>query len=351
MSDGAARLGKAEFLAQAGWGDAAVSRLAGDASNRRYDRVRRPCGARAVLMDAPAARGEDIGVFLAFTGWLRAQGFSAPKILHADIANGWALIEDLGDALYARVCAERPEAEPELYAAAVDLLSMLHDSPPPARATGGGAAVDVAPYDEPALEREAMLALDWWRAGVLGRAPEPALAAEYGRLVLDACAGAAGDRRALVLRDYHAENLIWLPDRRGAARVGLLDYQDALIGSPAYDLVSLLEDARRDTSTALREDMIARYAAARGLDAAGREAFAAAYAALGAQRNLKIIGIFARLRLRDGKAGYLSLIPRVWAHLERDLAHPRLSALAAFVRAEIPAPTPERLETLRGAGA
>ncbi len=340
---------KRRFLTDAGWGAAKLSLLAGDASNRRYERLTNgPGGAHAVLMDAPTERGEDISIFLAFTGHLVAHGLSAPTIIAADIPAGFAIIEDLGDDLYARVAAANPALEAPLYEAAVDLLAEIHRDPPPVAVSGAGATVTVAPYDQSVLQREAMLALDWWRAGVRGDAPDDQLATDCIALVADACAVVAEDRRALVLRDYHAENLLWLPDRAGLRRVGLLDYQDALAGAPAYDLVSLLEDARRDTSDDLRRAMIARYVDVTDADA---DAFAAAYAALGAQRNLKIIGIFARLWLRDAKPAYLSMIPRVWDHLQRDLSHPSLAGLAAFVRSEIPAPSDDALAVVKAARA
>lgn len=338
----------AAFLAEAGWAGAAVEPLAGDASPRRYFRLRRPDGTPAVLMDAPAARGEDIGPFLALTRWLRAEGFSAPEPLHADPAAGLLLLEDLGDALYARVASASPAEEPALYARAVDLLAALAARPAPARA---GAAHAVAPYDRPTLLREARLATDWYLAGATGAAPPPDLLAEFEALLAAACAPVEGTTACLVLRDYHALNLIWLPDRPGLAAVGLLDYQDALRGHPAYDLVSLLEDARRDLAPGLAEAMLARHLAATGAEP---EAFRTAFAALGAQRNLKIIGIFARLRLRDGKPQYLRLIPRVWGHLAADLAHPALAPLAAFVRRHLPPPGPAVLARLAagpGAGA
>ncbi len=336
---------KSTFLRSAGWGRAILSPLAGDASNRRYERLTNGPGRRnAVLMDAPAERGEDISVFLAFTGLLRDLGYSAPEVLEADVPSGLALIEDLGDALYARVAAATPEMETPLYEAATDLLAALHTAPPPRLATGSGASVAIQPYDSAVLRREARLALNWWRLGVTGQAPGNDLVTEYDALIVDACANAEGDRSALVLRDYHAENLLWLPGRVGHRKVGLLDYQDALLGAPAYDLVSLLEDARRDTNADLREAMQARYIRAAGVD---NDAFRATYAALGAQRNLKIIGIFARLHLRDGKPAYLDLIPRVWDHLQRDLAHPALSPLAEFVAQHIPLPTRNTLAQVR----
>jgi len=340
---------KSTFLRAAGWGDAIVSPLAGDASNRRYERLSNgPGGRHAVLMDAPAERGEDISIFLAFTGLLRDKGLSAPEVLEADIAAGFAIIEDLGDALYARVAATSPEAETPIYGAAVDLLAVMHAAPSPTVAKGSGATVTIQPYDDAVLRREARLALDWWRKGVTGAAPANDLVAEYDALIAAVCADVERDRSALVLRDYHAENLLWLPDRTDHQRVGLLDYQDALLGAPAYDLVSLLEDARRDTSAELREAMLSRYIARSGVDGAE---FRAAYAAFGAQRNLKIIGIFARLYLRDGKPAYLDLIPRVWDHLQRDLTHPALSSLADFVARGLPAPTSDALARIRAAEA
>ncbi len=340
---------RAHFLRASGWGGARVAPLAGDASPRRYLRLTQgPGGAGAVLMDADPATGEDVRPFAALTGWLRDEGFSAPALLAAEPAAGFLLLEDLGDALFSRVCAGEPAGEPALYAAAIDLLIALRGLTPPERVSAQGCAHAVPPYDAPTLLREARLATDWWAQGSGAALSHDALA-EFDALIGAACARVAQQAGALALRDFHAENLVWLPQRSGVARVGLLDYQDALRGAPAYDLVSLLEDARRDTAPALRAAMRARYrAAARAVDPGfDAEAFAADAAVLAAQRNLKIVGIFARLALRDGKPGYLALIPRVWAHLRRDLAHPALRALAAFVGARIPEPTPERLARLR----
>lgn len=332
---------RAGFLVAAGWGGTSAVPLAGDASNRRYFRL---AGARsAVLMDA-APPLEDVRPFLAVTDWLRGRGLSAPEVLAADREAGFLLLEDLGDALYARVAADRPAAEAELYAAAVDLLAD-HAGPPPERLGD----TPVQPYNAAELLREARLALDWYLAGATGRPASADLAADWDAALLAALGPAVAARDVLVLRDYHAENLIWLPERAGAARVGLLDYQDALAGHPAYDLVSLLEDARRDTAAALRAAMLARFLARRpDLDP---EAFRAAHAALGAQRNLKILGIFARLCLRDGKARYPALLPRVWDHLRRDLAHPVCAGLARLVARHLPAPEPGLLARLAaGAG-
>jgi aminoglycoside/choline kinase family phosphotransferase len=328
----------AGFLDAAGWGDATIAPLAGDASNRRYLRLARG-RETAVLMDAASERGEDIRPFLAVTDWLRAHGLSAPRPMAADAGTGLLLLEDLGDDLFVRHAARHPAEERTLYAVAVDLLTALAASPPAARIGSSSATMLLGAYDEAVLAREAALFTGWWLPAV--SAVSSGMASDFAGLVGAATAAVAEARDVLVLRDYHAENLLWLPARAGAARVGLLDYQDALAGHAAYDLVSLLEDARRDTAPELQAAMLARYLDARpDLDP---EAFRAAYAALGAQRNLKIIGIFARLARRDGKSRYLALIPRVWRHLQRDLSHPALAPLADWIARHAPAPEPDVL--------
>ena len=337
---------KIEFLEDAGWEKALRQHLAGDASNRRYERLRNgPYGADAVLMDAPPEKGEDLFPFLAVGAALRAYGYSAPETIVADLSKGFALIEDLGDDLFARVCVSQPRAEERLYAAAVDLLSELVATPAPSELVWEDDRAPLKPYDKGAFCRESLLAAEWWRPAATGVETPDDLLAEFTHLISAATADTAAS--VLVLRDYHAENLLWLPERAGLRQVGLLDYQDALAGSPAYDLVSLLEDARRDTTPELREAMITRFL--ERSPALEAEAFRRDYAALGAQRNLKIVGIFARLWLRDGKDGYLAMIPRVWAHLMRDLEHPAMSGLRAFVDRWIPTPTPEALATVRAA--
>lgn len=310
-------------------------------------RLRAADGRTAMLMDAAPARGEDVRPFAALTGWLRGRGFSAPAVEAADLDVGFLLLEDLGDALFSACAAAEPALEPTLYGAAVDLLAALHAEPPPPEAVLTApveARAPLAAYDLDAHLAEARLYLDWWATG-LGRAPSSADRAAFDQAVAEALGPAAAAREAACLRDYHAENLIWLPTREGVARVGLLDYQDARAGHPAYDLMSLLEDARRDVPPELAEAMIIAYAARAGV--ADLEAFRAAYAALAAVRNLKIIGIFARLWLRDGKNRYLSLFRRVEAHLRRDLAHPTLHALRAVVEALAPAPSDETIAAIR----
>lgn len=327
----------AAFLAAAGWGDAARAPLAGDASFRRYERLRGPAGS-AVLMDAPPDAGEDCRPFVAIGAHLRRLGFSAPAVLAADLIEGFLLLEDLGDDLYARVLSAGGD-EAALYAEAVDLLDALHAEPAPAALPVPNDAPYALPdYSAARLQAEADLLADWYLPEWSGRPTAPDLVAEYRALWRDLLPAARIDAPVLVLRDYHAENLLWLPRREGLARIGLLDYQDGVIGHPAYDLVSLLSDARRDVPPALADAMLARYAAAAGrrdpaFDAA---AFRTAFAVLGAQRNCKIIGIFARLWRRDGKPNYLALIPRVWHNLERDLAHPVLAEVRDWLDRVVP---------------
>lgn len=324
-----------DFLVRLGWADASIAPLAGDASNRRYLRLTKDAES-AVLMDAPPETGEDVRPFVAVGAWLETNGFSAPQTYGADFDQGFLLIEDLGDTLYSRHVVHQPADEAMLYAQAIRVLVSLADCPPP-KTLGTGAAETALPsYDRATLDREAGLLTEWYLPATTGTATAPAVHQDFIDLVAQATTEVAGVKDTVVLRDYHAENLLWLPHRSGLRQVGLIDYQDALAGHAAYDLVSLLEDARRDTSDDLRAAMIDLYLSERpDLD---REAFRAAYAALGAQRNMKIIGIFTRLARRDGKPGYLKLIPRVWAHLQRDLSHPALTSLSAWVGRYIPAP-------------
>ena len=319
----AARRARIEaFLAVHGWGAARREALAGDASFRRYERLadgRR----RAILMDAPPPR-EDVRPFIAVARMLTEYGYSAPAVLAADAGAGLVLLEDFGDDLYTRVLAAGGD-EARLYAAAVDLLCDLHRRPP---------AGALPPYDIGWLVDEARLFAEWYLPALRG-APTPAPAlAEFVALWREALAPACAGPTVLVLRDYHADNLVWLPRRRGLRRVGLLDFQGAVIGPPAYDLVSLLEDARRVVAADVVTAMLVRYTEAAALD--GR-AFRIAYATLGAQRNTKIIGLFTRLCVRDGKAAYLDFIPHVWRLLERDLEHPALTPLRAWFDRHAPA--------------
>ncbi|MFK7941641.1 MAG: aminoglycoside phosphotransferase family protein [Paracoccaceae bacterium] len=318
------------FLDNAGWADSEMAPLAGDASARRYLRLRGSKGA-AVLMDAPPDQGEDTQPFITMTRWLRANALSAPEILADDPTMGFLLLEDLGDALYAQHLTKIPTAETDLYSMAVRLLVSLADL---------GPAPHLANYAGSELWREAALFTEWWLPAATADGSHWAKD-DYRTLVEATFPPVAGAKEVTVLRDFHAENLLWLPERGGTAAVGLLDYQDALAGHAAYDLMSLLEDARRDTSRELQEAMIRLYLSER--PDLNQNTFRRDYAILAAQRNLKIMGIFARLALRDGKPRYLDLIPRVWGHLQHDLAHPELASLRAWITAYAPPPTPDVL--------
>lgn len=319
----------AAFIARAGWADADRRFLAGDASPRRYDRLTR--GAEtAVLMDAPPDKGEDVRPFVAMARHLRVLGLSAPEVLAEDAEDGFLLLEDLGDALFARVLERDPKAEPTLYAAAVEVLAALQSAPPPPG----------LPDHTPVFMAEAAgLSLTWYARAVTGT---PQDAAPLQAAMAAAMAAHCRARPVLVLRDYHAENLLWLPGRAGLARVGLLDFQMGSMGQPEYDLISLVQDARRDVAPDLARAMIAHFAAITRADPARTET---ACAVLGAQRALRILGGFTRLCLLHGKPGYVRLIPRVWAHLQGNLAHPSLSALRAATAA-LPVPTAEALQRI-----
>ena len=284
-------------------------------------------GERRPLAEGAAAWRD----FLRIARHLRGLGLSAPEILAEDPGHGFLLLEDLGDDIYARLLRDRPELELPLYHAAADVLLHLQSSPAPASLPDPGAE-DWA--------EAAAFALDWYRRAITGDTGDRP---RFVALLAEALHRHADGPRVLILRDYHAENLLWLPARQGLARVGLLDFQLAQMGQPGYDLVSLLQDARRDVSRETEAATCALFRAATGQDEAG---FSAAYAALGAQRALRILGIFARLCMVAGKPGYLRLIPRVWGQLLRNLAHPALVPLARLCADLLPEPTPERLSRI-----
>ncbi|WP_095011207.1 aminoglycoside phosphotransferase family protein [Tsuneonella mangrovi] len=307
------------FLAQSGWGNAAIDPIPGDASFRRYFRI--ADGERkAMLMHAPPPH-EDPQPFLDVAAWLSQHDLRAPQIFAADGAQGWVLLEDFGDDRMRDWLDANPSGEDGAYADAVAVLATLHRCAPG----------PFPPYDLATYQREAGLFTEWYC---------PAMGLE-----VDADGYVAAWEEALapmlarqlpgvtVLRDYHAENIMLLgPDLQGRGPQGLIDFQDALVGHPAYDLVSLLQDARRDVSRELEAAMLAHYRELASPDAD----FDADYTRLGAQRNAKIVGIFARLWKRDGKQRYLAYIPRVWEAMERDLEHPALAAVAAWFDANIP---------------
>lgn len=311
------------LLQSSGWADATRMPLPGDASFRRYIRLDRD-GERAMLMDAPPPR-EDVRPYLRIARLLGALGYSAPQILAEDVEHGFLLIEDFGDRTYTRALRDG-EPEAALYERAVDLLIDLHRRPLAGRLDA------VPPYDDRLLETELSLFPEWWARAAL--APSDDFAAEYRAHWQKLLPSVRTVPETLVLRDYHVDNLMML-DRSGVQAVGLLDFQDAVRGPVVYDLVSLVFDARRDVPGPLAARMIARYLAA--FPALDPASFSAAASILSAQRNLKIIGIFTRLAVRDGKHGYLGYLPRVWRLLESDLRHPALAALRTWLDARVPA--------------
>ena len=311
--------GGLQFLDAAGWAGCRVDAIPGDASFRRYFRLGKG-GTSAMLMHAPPPH-EDPRPFLDVAHWLNDKGLRAPQILAEDAAAGWVLTEDFGNDRMRDWLDVHPEGEEGAYASAIDALLPMH------RIEAG----PFAPYDWETYAREANLLTEWY--------------APAQNLQVDAAAYEAAWKTALaplierqgagvtVLRDYHAENIMLLgPRPDGSGEQGLIDFQDALAGHAAYDLVSLLQDARRDVSPDLEARMLERYRSQMNVGAS----FDEDYALLGAQRNAKIVGIFTRLYKRDGKSRYLDLIPRVWALMERDLAHPALRPVADWFDANIP---------------
>ncbi len=342
------------FLDESGFDEAYRTRMQGDASTRIFERL--TVNDRTfVLMNAPrrpdgppvrdgkpysaiAHLAEDIVPYIAVAAGLRDLGLSAPEILHADLDHGLIVMEDFGNERL--VDGDPPAPIEERYAAAVDLLSTLHGRELPDTLPVTSELVYRLPaYDMEAFLIEAELLLDWYL--IAAGAPATAAArAAFVRLWHEALLPAIAAPPTWVLRDYHSPNLLWLAQRDDIARIGLLDFQDALIGPAAYDVASLLQDARIDVPEAMEMALLGRYVRSRlgedgEFDTAG---FTRVYATLAAQRATKILGIFARLHRRDGKPQYLLHMPRLWNYLLRSLAHPALTALEAWYATNVPAP-------------
>jgi len=302
-----------DFLTRHGWTDAHISPVAGDASFRRYFRVNSATRGKAILMDAPPPH-EDPQPFLDIAQYLTGHQFRAPEIYGTDLTRGLVLLEDFGDRRMREHLDDHPADEAEIYRAAIDTIVRLAGTP----------AAHAQPYDMATYLREVQLLTEWYMPA-MGLSCD---ANAFDQMWVDALAPLASCQDVTVLRDYHAENIMLLDD----GEQGIIDFQDALVGHPAYDLVSLLQDARRDVRPELEADMLAYYltAANPGPD------FDAHYALLGAQRNTKIIGIFTRLWKRDGKERYLSFLPRMWGLLERDLSHPALANVKQWFDSHIP---------------
>ena len=348
---------KARFLAAHGLADARRVKLAGDASTRGYERLTAPDGARLILMDQPpqaetqpcppdATEAERLAAgynamsrlaagrieaFVTIAGWLREQGLSAPRIVGHDSLAGLAVLEDLGDALFATKIAAGGDETP-LYEAAVDVLARLHRAPP--RLDIDGESWPLLSYDRLALASGTDTFLEFWPPFAGLPAFDEAAVAQWRDLWAPVFARGEAGADAFAHRDYHAQNLLWLPERAGVARVGLLDFQDAVVAHPAWDLTHLLQDARRDVSPELEAAMLDRYLAARPhLD---RDAFLADYRALAASNAARILGrVFARQALL-GRTQYEAFMPRTWRYLERNLEDPRLAGLRAWFDRHVP---------------
>lgn len=350
---------KAQFLRDAGFADARREMLSGDASTRQYERLYRPDGCRFIFMDQPpavesvvcppgataeerltlgynaAARlaAGSVAAFVATAGWLRDRGLSAPEILAHDVDAGLAVLEDLGDGLYATLI-EQGVAEGPLYEAAVDAQVVMQAEPPPAVLRAGDVSWPLLSYDTLALKVATDTFLEFWpRFAGLQPFPDDAVAAWDALWAPVWVAGEAG-ASVFTHRDYHAQNLLWLPDRSGVARVGMLDFQDALKAHPAWDLLHLLQDARRDVSPELEAAMLDRFLAANsGLD---RDRFLAEYRALAASNAARILGrVFARQALL-GRRQYEAFMPRTWRYLERNLTDPAMAGLQTWFDRYVP---------------
>jgi aminoglycoside/choline kinase family phosphotransferase len=324
-----------QFLATTDAAGCSREILAGDASARRYERLTHvENGTTWVLMIAPPKARKDINAFGAIARYLRSSALSAPIIKAGDPDNGLLLLEDFGDASFASLLRAQPTKEPALYGAATDLLVHLHAAPPPE---------NVPNYLVSDMARKSEIVFEWYVSQVSGQIKQ-SLTLQFRREITRLLQTIMATRPMLALRDYHSDNLMWLPARDDIRRVGLLDFQDAVMTHPAYDLASLLQDARRDVDPAIQQAMITRYIQSTGHDAAE---FLAAYAMCGLQRNIRIMGVFTRLAIAYDKPGYLDFLPRVWGHILDDLEHPMLHDLRELILNNFPPPDPQIIESLR----
>lgn len=357
MSD--RELQRLDFLKAAGLADAVRVPLAGDASTRRYERLTAADGRKLILMDqAPAEEsavapedacadqrralgynaearlaGGSVAAFVAIAGWLRERGLSTPAIGARDTAAGLAVLEDLGDDIF----ASHDRDLQTIYGAAVDALAGLHETAPPRVIEADGERWPLHRYDALAYRAGLDPFLEWWPAFAGLPAPSDEARAEWSALWAPVIALGEAATPVFVHRDYHAENLLWLPDRSGLARVGMIDFQDAVSGHPAWDLLHLLQDARRDVAPELETAMVDRYLAARG-PALDRETFLHDYRALAALNAARILGrVFARQEVLFRRDRYTAFMPRTWRHLERDLEVGGLHGLKQWFDRHVPA--------------
>ena len=317
-----------QFLNQAGWGGAKREPLQGDASFRRYERMELN-GHQAILMDAPPPL-ESVDKFVSIAQHLNSLGFKAPNIFAKKLKSGFLIIEDFGEQTFTKILSTADsKAETNLYNLAVDVLIKLHNFP-----TNIVAPPNTKIYTVSKLLDEAQLFCDWTWDAIFGVLPEKKIIESYQDAWKATLNSIKCQHKTLVLRDFHVDNLMLLQNRSGITRCGLLDFQDAVLGHRAYDLMSLLEDARRNIGLNLKKELLERYLTA--FPNLERETFSTAFAILSAQRHAKVIGIFTRLCMRDGKTTYLKHIPRVWRLLESSLTHPSLAQVADWLDFYVP---------------
>ena len=347
------------FLNQAGLADAARAPLPGDASTRRYERLTTTAGTSLMLMDQVAAAESPpadpswsperrkaegwnaiarlsagrIEAFAAVAAHLRSVGLSAPEVVALDAPEGLAVLEDFGDDLFARVIEAGTDEAP-LYLAAVEALATLHAAPTPDVLSGAAGDWPLQVYDETALQGGADLFVDWLPKLKPELVFDDAAKADWHEAWAPVVAEGAAGASVVAHRDYHAENLIWLPERVGGARVGMIDFQDAVRAHPSWDLHSLLQDARRDVSGALEAEALERYFALSNV--ADRAGFMRSYAGLAALNEARILGVFARLIVRDGKPRYAGFMPRMWRHLNANLTKPGLEGVVRWFDRHVP---------------
>jgi N-acetylmuramate 1-kinase len=321
---------KEEFLNSSDLKNAKIIKLKNDASHRRYERIIIDNKKSFILMDAPPEKEKTLP-FIKIANFLRKNDLSAPEIIKADSENGFLLLEDFGDEVFNTILSGKSHLSPELnedriYKKAIDTLIYLHKIPT--------SSISIPSYEDSMLIKESNLFIDWYVATLNGETLSKEVKEEFNLIMKHLLSTAKIFSDVVVLRDYHAENLIWLDNRIAHRKVGILDFQDAVLGSPAYDLASLLEDARRDVNPVLADSMITHYLKA--FPTYSRKDFNIAYTIFAVQRNLKIVGIFARQAAKYKNPYYLSLLPRVWRYINHDLKHPLLLPLKNWLTKIVP---------------